>query len=221
MGNMGPGSGSSQPGRMAAQPGEGLSSDRMADMMGTSNEATSTPVARGGARIYDNSGRRDLPADADAMPTPAHGDFARGMRDEPAAPIEPDFARGMHSEAASPAHTGDEGPHHGDFARGMRDGETQPVAPDYARGQRGFEQYDADFLTHYRSLTGAGGQPYDYYKPGYQFGYELGGSHGTRYSSWAEAEGDVRQSWQRDARGSWEEFQQMIRYGWEKARGRA
>lgn len=65
---------------------------------------------------------------------------------------------------------------------------------------------------------GAGGQPYDYYKPGYQFGYAMAGDLGNRCSVWSEAERDARQAWEREARGSWEEFKQAIRFGWEKAR---
>lgn len=202
--NMRAGSGSSQPGRAASTPG-------------------------GRVRIYDSGARRQEggPAASDAAndaAIPAHGDFARGMRDAEAPAVEPDFARGMRDgdDVATGIHTGsgaDTGaPHHGDFARGMRDEEASPREPDYARGQRGYEQYDQDFMAHHSSLTGAGGRPYDYYRPGYQFGHDLAGN--SAYDSWESAERDARQSWERDARGSWEEFKDTIRYGWERARGR-
>jgi hypothetical protein len=110
-------------------------------------------------------------------------------------------------------------PHHGDFARGMRDEGATAREPDYARGLRAFETYDNDFLAHYRTMTGAGGQPYDYYKPGYKFGYDMANDRSFSHDSWSVAERDARQSWERDARGSWEEFKDTIRYGWEKARG--
>jgi hypothetical protein len=204
IGNMGQGDGSSQPGRMAS--GD-LDRERR-------------------VRIYDRPDSPRTSDDADDLP--AHGDFARGMRDEAAPAVEPDFARGMHTEPASNsgARTQVPGedpgaPHHGDFARGMRDEEARPVQPDYARGQRSFENYDQDFVAHHRSMTGAGGQPYDYYKPGYQFGYDMANDRAYNHESWELAERDARQSWEREARGSWEEFKDAIRYGWEKARGRA
>lgn len=204
MSNMGP-SGPEQPGRAAS----GDMSDRRR------------------VRIYDRpaSGGAAMAA-SDELP--AHGDFARGMRDQAAPAVEPDYARGMHSDATanSDGHSHAAGedpgaPHHGDFARGMRQGEGQPTAPDYARGQRGFESYDQDFVAHHRSMTGAGGQPYDYYKPGYQFGYDMANDRAYSHESWSAAERDARTSWEREARGSWEEFKDAIRYGWEKARGRA
>lgn len=111
-------------------------------------------------------------------------------------------------------------PVHGDFAHDQRQ-EPAPVEPDSACGQRGYEAHDADFMAHYEALTGSGGQPYDYYRLGYQFGYEMANDAGYRHESWAMAEGDARQRWEREARGSWEGFKQAIRYGWEKARGRA
>jgi hypothetical protein len=110
-------------------------------------------------------------------------------------------------------------PHHGDFARGQREEGAAAREPDYARGQRAFETYDSDFMAHYGSMTGAGGQPYDYYRPGYKFGYDMAHDRGYDHESWDHAEHEARQSWERDARGSWEEFKDTIRYGWEKARG--
>jgi hypothetical protein len=195
--NMAAGSGSAQPGRAADQPGASH------------------------VRIYD----RDDTARDTGDELPAHGDFARGQRSDEAPAVEPDFARGMHGDTVSErdrAATGEQlpgTPHHGDFARGMRDEGATAREPDFARGQRAFETYDNDFLAHYGSMTGAGGQPYDYYKPGYKFGYDLAHDRSYSHESWTHAERDARQSWERDARGSWEEFKDTIRYGWEKARG--
>jgi uncharacterized membrane protein len=92
---------------------------------------------------------------------------------------------------------------------------------DNIRDQRDPADDEAAFLNHYQQWIGVGGQPYDYYKPGHQFGYDLAGATGQRYSVWSEAERDARQAWEREARGSWEEFKQAIRFGWEKARGHA
>jgi hypothetical protein len=202
--NMRSGSGSEQPGREASAPG------------GSGRRV----------RIYDNAagGAVQREAAADEAPLPAHGDFARGMRDEPAPAAEPDFARGMHTgRDADRAHAGHDTsePHHGDFARGMRQEEPSDRAPDYARGQRSYELYDADFVAHHQNMTGAGGMPYDHYKPGYQFGFDLANNPSYRHASWAEAERDARTSWERDNRNDWEQFKDTIRYGWEKARGRA
>lgn len=177
----------------------------------------------------------DARADLDATrartaeEAPARGDYARGQRQEPAPAVEPDYARGVHDRelasgeadlSRSQAGELDPGvPHHGDFARGMRQ-EAEPLQPDYARGQRSYELYDTDFISHYQAMTGSGGQPYDYYKPGYQFGYDFANDRTYSHESWETAERDARMSWEQEARGSWEEFKQAIRYGWEKARGR-
>lgn len=218
--NMGAGDGSAQPGRMAPQPGVSTGSERLGTLMSGESAATQPSAKpRGGARIYDSSAKHDAATVSEGAALPAHGDFARGMRDQPAAAVEPDFARGMHNEPAASPPDHAELPNHGDFARGMRDESAAPVAPDFARGQRSFELYDNDFLAHYKSLTGAGGQPYDYYKPGYQFGFDMANDRSHSHDSWERAEADARQGWQHDARGSWEEFKQSIRYGWEKARG--
>ncbi len=220
MGNMGAGDGSAQPGRMAPQPGVSTSRERLGTPMSGESSATQPSAKpRGGARIYDSSEKHDAATVSEGDALPAHGDFARGMRDQPATAVESDFARGMHNEAAESPPDHAELPAHGDFARGMRDESAAPVAPDFARGQRSFELYDNDFLAHYKSLTGAGGQPYDYYKPGYQFGFDMANDRSNSHDSWERAETDARQGWQRDTRGSWEEFKQSIRYGWEKARG--
>jgi hypothetical protein len=197
MGNMRAGSGSSQPGRAAS--GD-LDHGRR-------------------VRIYDSGPRASSAADQSELP--AHGDFARGMREETPSTAEPDFARGMHEGGRTHGEDHPDAPHHGDFARGMRDDEGSGVAPDFARGQRSFELYDRDFIEHHRAMMGAGGQPYDYYKPGYQFGYDMANNPSYSHDSWDAAERDARTSWERDNRNDWEEFKQTIRYGWEKARGRA
>lgn len=152
---------------------------------------------------------------------PAHGDYARGMREERAAPTEPDYARGMHRGPEEPGQRADEPgmPHHGDYARGMRQEAAEPTQPDYGLGQRGYELYETEFIEHYRGLTGNGGQPFDSYQPAYQFGYAMGEDRAYRHENWQMAEADVRQSWEQEARGNWEEFKQSIRFGWEKARG--
>lgn len=213
-------------GAFSSSSGRQLSSDQRASLAGDERNAgvgTSDQLGAGrGPRIYDRPGRGPS-HDADAAPSPAHGDYARGMREEAAPDVEPDYARGERD--AQPTHDAQldgetAGPHHGDYARGMR-GDAEAVQPDFARGQRGYEVYDTDFINHYQSLTGAGGQPYDYYKPGYQFGYEMANDKSYSHDSWETAERDARPRWEQEARGSWEEFKQTIRYGWEKARGRA
>jgi hypothetical protein len=230
--NMQGGSGPAQGEGFTAALNHPLGSEQLSSMMdGERNAgATAEPArARQGARIYDRSasqGELDTARAGHPEAIPAHGDFARGQREEGATPTEPDFARGMHAERETDLAAMERGDHpdtppHGDFARGQREEGAEPVQPDYARGQRGYEEYDADFLAHYQSLTGSGGQPYDYYRPGYQFGQDLAHDPAYSHQSWSAAEADARQRWQRDARGSWEEFKQAIRYGWERARGQA
>jgi hypothetical protein len=40
------------------------------------------------------------------------------------------------------------------------------------------------------------------------------------YVNWPNVERDARPRWEERNRGTWEEFQETIRYAWNKARGR-
>jgi hypothetical protein len=61
---------------------------------------------------------------------------------------------------------------------------------------------------------------FDYYRPGYQYGFESAQKHGTR--SWNEVETDLRTGWDKyEYRGksNWEEIKESVRDAWEHLSG--
>jgi len=82
----------------------------------------------------------------------------------------------------------------------------------------GWSAYDNAFRTHYDQYYGTTGRNYDYYQPGYRYGYEM--ANDTRYSGrdWSLIEADVRRDWEATGRGAWEEFKDSIRHGWNEVK---
>jgi uncharacterized protein (TIGR02271 family) len=82
--------------------------------------------------------------------------------------------------------------------------------------RRAFKTYDADFRQHYNSTFGSRGVAYVEYEPAYRYGYTLGEDVRYRGRNWAEVESDARRDWEAQHKGTWEQFKDAIRYGWNK-----
>jgi hypothetical protein len=82
-----------------------------------------------------------------------------------------------------------------------------------------FETHDAEFRTHYRNSPNMGSQPFDYYVPGYRFGYDLSGDHRFIGLDWSAVEPEARRHWEAEHPNTWQQFKDSIRYAWEEARG--
>ena len=82
----------------------------------------------------------------------------------------------------------------------------------------GWSTHDNAFRSHYNQYYGTTGRNYDYYQPGYRYGYEL--ANDQRYSGrdWSLIEADVRRDWEATGRGAWEEFKDSIRHGWNEVK---
>lgn len=90
------------------------------------------------------------------------------------------------------------------------------------RGSRDFNSFANDFRTHYNTEYGGRGQDYDYYQPGYRYGYELANNSDYRGRQWSDIEPDARREWERTHKGSaWNDFKNSIRFAWERARSGA
>ena len=62
---------------------------------------------------------------------------------------------------------------------------------------------------------------YDYYQPGYRYGYEAANRYRGR--NWNDVEGDVRSGWDRfESRGqsTWENVKDAVRDAWNRVTGR-
>jgi uncharacterized membrane protein len=92
-----------------------------------------------------------------------------------------------------------------------------PNAGDYVT-ETGWRNYDTRWRTHYDQYYGRTGHNYDYYLPGYRYGYTV--ANDPRYTGrdWDLIEADVRRDWEATAQGAWEDFKDSIRYGWNEVK---
>ena len=85
-----------------------------------------------------------------------------------------------------------------------------------------WEDEDRYWRTNYstRPYASTGSHDYDYYRPGYQYGYESA----KRYhgKSWNEVESDLSRSWnsfEHRANRTWEQIKDAVRDGWDRVTG--
>ncbi|HSF32488.1 MAG TPA: DUF2382 domain-containing protein [Candidatus Tectomicrobia bacterium] len=83
-----------------------------------------------------------------------------------------------------------------------------------------FSAYEHEFRSHYNTAFAQRGSPYDRWAPAYRYGYEMATDLRYRDRDWTTIETDARREWEQRHRGTWEEFKEAIRYGWDKVRGR-
>ena len=82
---------------------------------------------------------------------------------------------------------------------------------------------DEYWRTNYRNRPYAGSQSYDYYQPGYRYGYES--AHRYLGKKWDDVESDLRSGWDRfEHRGerTWDQIKHAVavRDGWDRLMGR-
>jgi uncharacterized protein (TIGR02271 family) len=96
----------------------------------------------------------------------------------------------------------------------------EPLGAEHATTSRDWSAYERDFRTHASSAFAGRGLAYEHWAPAYRYGYELATDPRYRGRDWAAIETDSRRDWEQRHQGTWEEFKEAIRYGWEKVRGR-
>lgn len=75
------------------------------------------------------------------------------------------------------------------------------------------------YRNHYATYLADSGYPFDYYVPGYQYGYGLASDARYKNRSWDQVEPAIQQDWEYQHPGTWERFKASIRHAWEDATG--
>jgi hypothetical protein len=83
---------------------------------------------------------------------------------------------------------------------------------------RSYDALEGDFRSHHQTSAAQHPGPYEYYRLVYRYGYDLGADPRYRSAEWAKVEQDARPCWEERNPGTWEQFQDMIRYAWNKSR---
>ena len=87
---------------------------------------------------------------------------------------------------------------------------------------RFWEDEDSYWRTNYRTrpYASSGSYDYDYYRPGFRYGYESANRYSGR--SWNEVESDLRSGWSKyEHRGTstWEQIKDAVRDAWDRVTG--
>jgi uncharacterized protein (TIGR02271 family) len=87
-----------------------------------------------------------------------------------------------------------------------------------ATGMTNWDEFDTRWRSHYNQFYGGSGRNYEYYQPGYRYGYTLANDQRYAGRGWALVEPDVRRDWEATGQGAWEDFKDAIRQGWNEVR---
>jgi len=82
-----------------------------------------------------------------------------------------------------------------------------------------YATYESGYRENFTSAYGRSGRQYTDYEPAYRYGYTLAMDPRYRDRDWTIIEPEARRDWANQNKGSWEEFKDAIRYGWDRARG--
>jgi uncharacterized protein (TIGR02271 family) len=85
----------------------------------------------------------------------------------------------------------------------------------------GYDVYANDFQTHYNKNFGKSGYSFDQYSPAYRYGYNLASDKSYANRNWTDIEPSIRDQWESRNKGTWEEFKDAIKYGWERVKNAA
>jgi uncharacterized protein (TIGR02271 family) len=75
--------------------------------------------------------------------------------------------------------------------------------------------YTTGFRNHYNSNFASSGMRYEEYEPAYQYGYTMRNSNKVKGQKWADIESQARTDWERNHKGTWQNFKDAVRHGWE------
>lgn len=79
---------------------------------------------------------------------------------------------------------------------------------------------DADYRADFDRRYANKGKKYEQYAPAYQFGNTGASNEKYRGREWNEVEPEMRRDWEKQDQGTWEDFKDSVRHGWDKLRGR-
>jgi hypothetical protein len=79
------------------------------------------------------------------------------------------------------------------------------------------EQFDSEhFKNHHRTAYASSSYSYADYEPAYHFGSTLAATNEDL--SWSDVEPEARREWERENPGTWGDFKDAIRDGWNYTR---
>ena len=86
-----------------------------------------------------------------------------------------------------------------------------------------WEEEDTYWSTNYRNRPYAtsGSSDYEFYRPGYRYGYEAASRYQGR--NWDEVESDLSRSWntyEHRGQSTWEQVKGAVRDAWDRVTGR-
>ena len=82
----------------------------------------------------------------------------------------------------------------------------------------GYDALEIDFRGHHQTNAARRRGPYEHYRLVYRYGYDLGMDPRYCYAEWPNVEWEARPRWEERNPDTWEQFKDIIRYAWEKAR---
>ena len=97
---------------------------------------------------------------------------------------------------------------------------TETVKDTVRRKDVDIEELSSDFQSHYGQSYDGSSYSFDDYSKGYRFGANLASQPGYQDRDWQDVEPTAREHWEGTNKGTWEEFKDSIRYGFEKVSGR-
>jgi hypothetical protein len=100
------------------------------------------------------------------------------------------------------------------------EGNGEQISGPTAVGAGGYNALELDFRGHHQANAARRYGPYEYYRLVYRYGYDLGVDARYRCAEWTIVKQEARPRWEERNPGTWDEFEQTIRYAWDKARGR-
>ncbi len=81
-----------------------------------------------------------------------------------------------------------------------------------------FDYFDEDFQSHFQTTYGSSGNRYEHYLPAYRYGYDLATDESFRDRDWDDMEPEIRDNWERQEGGVWDDFKSAVHYAWVEVR---
>jgi hypothetical protein len=101
---------------------------------------------------------------------------------------------------------------------------SEHAAPEHAASTQGVSAPagEEEWRANHELLYAHTGRDYSYYEPHYRFGADLAALPRFEGRHWSEIEPDAQREWEHTHPGAyWDDFKDVIRYGWERGASRA
>lgn len=95
---------------------------------------------------------------------------------------------------------------------------TEAVRDKVRRTDVDVQKLDDEFRNHYQTAYAKSGQPYEQYRPAYEYGRQLAGDQRYSNRDWAAVERDAQTSFEQRNPGKWGQYRDAVRCGYDRAR---